>query len=177
MPHSWAVWSLSPRVIGVYTACGIWAWASPLHAQSPAWGTIHPLARFCLCLVSFFDIGIVCKLRKWGYGGDSSNGRRTVCYQVHSSTQKPNLGTAALLCKWSTLSHSPAPQRMAGFWFKLLTTGSFFTQGFRWLRLSTLGHADFSHPGALRGQHLFYISFIQQISQAMQGTLWASISP
>lgn len=70
MPHSWAVWSLSPRVIGVYTACGIWAWASPLHAQSPAWGTIHPLARFCLCLVSFFDIGIVCKLRKWGYGGD-----------------------------------------------------------------------------------------------------------
>lgn len=71
--HSWAVWSLSPRVIGVYTACGIRAWAARLCPQSPrqtCLGHHLPLARSSLYSGFCLDTGVVSELRK-RHCGDS----------------------------------------------------------------------------------------------------------
>lgn len=117
--HSWAVWSLSLRVIGVYTACGIWAWVSPPHAQSPAWGHRSPPSWILLIfgvLLWHSHCLQAGEMRTWW-----RLEKEDVLYCLLSDAPQwlgTQLEYGSFLHVLSALPHSTASQIIAGFWFK-----------------------------------------------------------
>lgn len=129
--HSWAVWSLSPRVIGVCTACGFGSWAAHPHAQSPPLTCLgHHLSPPNPHQTHTHQIQLVFKVLPWtqalfpSWENDDveilMEGRHTVCYQVHKSKQKWSWGLSSPLHLGDSLItfHNP-PFNNGGFLIQL----------------------------------------------------------